>query len=213
MPARAEHAHAERRTKPADILADPARTDDAGGFAVEQQRAIALAAELSRVTIGVRVMKALGEMHDAGECVFGDRQRRADAARRRHHHVASPQVAHAQVAGAGRRLVKPFQFRRALAQVEREGPAAEDDFGLPEQSVAFRAAAVTLRGGRKIAAHAEIRPGLAHLAVIPATRVCQLNRSIDRFNLLRVLRRDALNGENLDLSHHHSVRWHKLLLI
>ena len=54
-----------------------------------------------------------------------------------------------QVAGAGRPLMKPFQPRRPGAQIEREWPAAKDDFGFGEQAVAFLAGARAVAPGAR----------------------------------------------------------------
>ena len=75
MAADAEHAHAERGAEPADIPADAARADHAGGLAVDQQRAVAVAVELARMTVRLSVMKILREMQDPRDRIFGDRQR------------------------------------------------------------------------------------------------------------------------------------------
>ena len=115
--------------------------------------------------------------------------------------MAAPEIAEQQVAGARGALMKPFQSRRPLAQVERKRPAAKDDLGLAEQAIAFLACACAGGARRQIARHGEGRPRLANFAVIPAAGVGQLDHRIDRFNLRAILSADALDGQDVDFLH------------
>ena len=117
-------------------------------FPLQQQRPIGARVKGPGGAIDDRAVQALGEMENAGDRVFGHRQRVAGAARGRHGHVAAPQIAEQQVARPGRALVKPFQPPGAGAQIERERPAPENDLCFGEQPVAFlaRALPVLLRG-------------------------------------------------------------------
>ena len=62
-----------------------------------------------------------------GHGIFRDRQCAAGAARGGYGDIAAPQIAQSQIAGAGGTLMKPFEPRRAGAQIERVWPAAEND--------------------------------------------------------------------------------------
>ena len=137
--------HADRRAEPADIAADAAGADDAGGLAFDQKRPVGAMLEGAGGMIGDGAVEALGEMQNAGERVFRHCQRAADAARGRDDDIAAPQIAAQQVAGAGGTLMKPFEPRRPGAQIEWERPAAEDHFGFGKELVALLAGAGTGR--------------------------------------------------------------------
>src|SRR6266436_152622 len=95
--------------------------------------------EDARVTIHDGVVQGFGEMQNTGHRVFRHRQRIARTSRGRHHYVAAPEIASAQIAGARGTLMKPFQLRCPDAQIERKWPAAKDDFRFGEKTIAFLA--------------------------------------------------------------------------
>jgi len=103
------------------------------------------------VTIDRRAVKAHREVQHAGHSIFGDRQRVRYAARCRHHHVAAPQIAAEQVAGARLALVKPLQPWCPGAHIQREWPASDDHFRFAEETVAFLSAARSGCARRQVA--------------------------------------------------------------
>ena len=197
----ADDPHADSGAEPADIAADAAGADDAGGLAFDQKRPIGTVVEGAGAAIEDGAVEALGEMQNPGQRVFRHRQGAADAARRGHGDIAAPEVAAQQVAGAGRALVKPFEPRRPGTQVERERPAAEDHLGVGEEAVALLAGARADRTRPQIARSGVGRPGLPIFAVEPASGIGQSDRRIDRLDLLPILGAEALNYENVDPSH------------
>ena len=92
---RADDAHAEGGSQPTDLATDPAGADHAHGLAFQQQRSIGAMVELARRAIAGGAIELLGEVQDAGDRVFRHGEDAADAARRRHRHVAAPKVADA----------------------------------------------------------------------------------------------------------------------
>src|SRR5581483_1161038 len=115
--------------------------------------------------------------------------------------MAAPEIAEQQVAGARGALMKPFQSRRPLAQIERKRPAAKDDLGLAEQAIAFLPRACAGRARRQIAHHGDGGPGLANFAVKPASGVGQCDGGIDGLDLRAILSADALDGQDVELLH------------
>src|SRR5262249_29105428 len=96
--------------------------------------------------------------------------------------------------------MKPLQFRRPGAQ-DREWPAAQDDFGFRQKTVALLARSRSGSAWRQVARRCERRPCFANFAVIPASRVGQLDYWINRFNRRSVLGADVLNAEDVDSLH------------
>ena len=135
-----------------------------------QQRPICAVVERARVAIDGGAVEALGEMQNAGHRVFRHRQRIARTSRGRHGHIAAPQIAPEQIAGARRALMKPFELRRPGAQIERKRPAAEDYFRVGKEAIAFLAGSRARGTRRQIARRTEGRPGFAIFAVKPARR-------------------------------------------
>jgi hypothetical protein len=115
---------------PTSVPIPPAPT--AGGLALYKERSIGAMIESAGVAIGRRAVKAHREVQHAGHSIFGDRQRVRYAARCRRHHVAAPQIAAEQVAGARLALVKPLQPRCPGAHIQREWPASDDHFRFAE---------------------------------------------------------------------------------
>src|SRR5713101_4159036 len=101
-------------------------------------------------TIDNGAVQALGEMQNAGDGVFRHGQCAADAARGRDRHSAAPEIAPAQIAGAGGPLMKPFQPWRPGPQIERKWPAAENYLSFGEKSVAFIAGSRARGAGTEI---------------------------------------------------------------
>src|SRR5262249_13561087 len=121
---RADHPHARARAEAADLPADAPRAHHADGFVLEEKRAVRAMVESVTLPIARGVVKAAGEVEDAGQRVLGHRAGVAVAAGGGRDHVAAPQVAAEQVAGPGRQLVEPAQPRRPRAQIQRERKAA-----------------------------------------------------------------------------------------
>src|SRR6516165_12400466 len=93
--------------------------------------------------------------------------------------------------------MKPSEPWRPCAQIERKRPAAEDDFGSGEETVAFLAAP-RAGGARPQVAGGRIgRPGFAIFAIEPAAGLGQSNPLIDGFDLGPIRRTQALNVQDV----------------
>src|SRR5579875_1671408 len=195
-PTGADNAHAEAGAQPSDIPPDAAGADHTATLAVELHRPVAAVVENPGLAVLGDTVEGFGEIKDAG-----DGEGAADAARGGHDDVAAPQIAAAQIAGAGRALMKPPQPRGARPQIERERPAAQDDFGRGQQSVAFFARAATERAGRQIARDGKGWPSLADLAVKPAAGIGEPNRRIARLDARPLGRARALDDKYVDFTH------------
>src|SRR5262249_42783778 len=95
----------------------------------------------------------------------------------------------------------PFELWRADAQIERKGPAAENDVGLGKQMVALLARPLPQGFRREIARDGVGGPGLAILAVEPAARIASGNRRIRRFGPFGVGAAQPLDDEDVDVCH------------
>src|ERR1700730_17708921 len=135
----AHNPHAERGAEPADIAADAAGADDAGGLALDQQRPIGAMIENAFGAVDGGAMQALGKMQNTRHRVFGHGARAPDAARGCHRHIAAPEIAAEQIAGAAGALMEPFKPRRPGPHIERKRPAAENDFRFREQAITILA--------------------------------------------------------------------------
>ena len=91
--------------------------------------------EQARAPIDRGAVQALGKVQNTGQRVFSHRQRIARTSRGCHYHAAAPQIAHEQIAGARRALMKPFQPRCPRAQIERKWPATKDNFSFGEEEI------------------------------------------------------------------------------
>src|SRR5215472_15713082 len=97
--------------------------------------------------------------------------------------------------------MKPLQLRRPGAQVERKRPAAENDLGFSEQTIAFFAAPAAVGAGSQIARGGIGRPRLAVFAVEPAARRGQSDRRINRLDFRPLGGCETLDIEDVDASH------------
>jgi hypothetical protein len=75
----------------------------------------------------------------------------------------------------------------ARAQVKRKRPAAEDDFRIDEEAIAFLAASRACGAWHQVAGRCEGRPRFTNFAVIPASGVSQLDSGINSLNLRSIL--------------------------
>src|SRR5450759_414306 len=159
--------------------------------------------EHARLPIHRGAMKTLRKVQNTGQRVFSHRQVIAQPSRGRHHHAAAPEIAHEQIAGAGRALMKPFQPWCPGAQIERKWPATKDDFSFSEQAIAFLAGPRAGGAWCQVACRGEGRPRFANFPVIPAPGVRQFDRRIDRLNLRSIFGADTLNTQDVDPLHGH----------
>ena len=144
-------------------------------------------------------------MQDAGQRVLGHGQRIARPARGRRQHVAAPQIAQHQVAGAGRPLVKPLELWRTGAQVTRKRPSPANHLRFGEQAVALLAAARTRGARRQVAQRGKGWPGLANFPVVPAASVASGGRPGQRPRVPAFLGTDALeDAQHIDVAHRRS---------
>ena len=196
----ANDPHAEGGAEAADLYADPAGADDAGGLAVQHKRPIHPRTKCARVPINGGTVEALGKVQDTSHRVFRDRLRIGRSARGRYGHVAAPQIAAEQVARTRGALVKPFQAGCAGTQVERERPTAKDDIGIREKAVALLAGSPASGVWCEVSFHGKGGPGFAILAIEPASGIGQLNRRIDGLDLRSVFSAEAHEGKDLNSS-------------
>src|SRR6516165_6729022 len=106
--------------------------------------------------------------------------------------------------------MKPSEPWRPCAQIERKRPAAEDDFGSGEETVAFLAAPRAGGARPQVAGRRIGWPGFAIFAVEPAAGVGQSNPLIDGFDLGPIRHAQALNVQDVDRLHGvlaRAVRW------
>src|SRR2546427_833924 len=96
--------------------------------------------------------------------------------------------------------MKPFQFRRSGAQIDRKWPATQDYFSLGKKPITFLARSRAHGGWRQVARRGKRRPCFANFAVIPASRVSQLDDWINCLNLRSILGADVLNTQDADMT-------------
>src|ERR1700736_1327057 len=197
----ADDAHAECRAEAADIAADAAGADNAGGLTLDQQRAIGAMIEDAFGAVDGGAMQALRKMQNTRHRVLGHGEGAADAARGRDGHVAAPKIAAEQIAGACGALMKPLQARRPGPQIERKRPAAENDFRLREQAITIRAGSRSGGSGCQITRRSIGGPGFAIFPVEPASGVGQSNRPIDSLDLGGIGGGESVDIQDLDFLH------------
>jgi hypothetical protein len=208
----ANDPHAEGGAEAADLYADPAGADDAGGLAVQHKRPIHPRTKCARVPIDGGTVEALGKVQDTSHRVFRDRQRIGRSARGRYGHVAAPQIAAEQVARTRGALVKPFQAGCAGTQVERERPAAEDDVSVGEKAIALLTGSLADGARCEVSFDGEGGPGFAILAIEPASGIGQLDRRIDGLDLRSVFGAEAHEGEDVKVWHRALPGWSRAKL-
>ena len=97
--------------------------------------------------------------------------------------------------------MEPFQPRRPGPQIERKGPAAENDFRFREQAITILAGSRSSGAARQIARGSIGGPGFAIFAVEPAPGVGQSNCRIDGLDLGAIGGAETLDIQDLDFSH------------
>ena len=182
-PPRADDPHAERRAEPADLAPDAARPDHADRLAGELDGRVVRRPEPPLGALGLRDVKPLREVQDAGDRVLRDRQVVGAAARRGDHHAGIPEVAPPQVRRSRRALVHPLELRRPRPDVEREGEADDDDLRLREERVPRLPSPAAARTRAEVALRREGRPRLPDLPVEPPRRHGEGGRRIDGADL------------------------------
>src|SRR5262245_36224052 len=75
--------------------------------------------------------------------------------------------------------MEPAQARGSAPQIEREGPAPEDDLRVPQQVITLGACARRARPIAKVTAHGPCRPGVANLDIEPAPGVDDMHPGVD----------------------------------
>src|ERR1700730_2701115 len=198
---RADDPHAECRAKAADIAADAAGADNAGGLALDQKWPVGAMIEGAFGAVDGGAMQALRKMKSTRHRVLGHGEGAAEAARGRHRHVAAPKIAAQQIAGACGALMKPLQARRPRAQIERKRPAAENDFRLREQAITIRAGSRSGGSGCQITRRSIGGPGFPVIPVEPASGFGQSNRRIDSLDLGAIGGVETLDIQDLDFLH------------
>src|SRR6516162_6696056 len=131
-------------------------------------------------------VQAFGEIQNAGDRIFRHRQRATDAARGRHRHIAAPEIAAEQIAGACRTLMKPFQPRRPRTQVERKWPAPKDDLCFGEETIAFLAGSRPSGVWPQVARRGESGPSFPVFAVEPTSGINQPDGWIEALDLVAI---------------------------
>src|SRR5262245_31096089 len=143
-------------------------------------------------------------MQDTGQRILGHGQRITRPTRGCRQYVAAPQIAQHQVAGAGGPLVEPLELWRTRAQVARKRPATQNYLRFGKEAVALLAAAPTRGARRQVARRSKGRPSLANFPIVPAAGVGQANGRIDGLNLPTFLGADALDAQDVDVTHRRS---------
>src|SRR5262245_33484188 len=113
VPARADHAHTRCRTKVCCLLANASCADNAGRLVPDYYGIVSPVIETVAPLIPKAQVKATSEMKKACQHILGQGSPIREPARGRHDNVGAPKIGVQKIARASRKLMDPFQPRRA----------------------------------------------------------------------------------------------------
>ena len=112
-PARADHTHAGRGAEVCHLLADAAGADNTYGLIPNYYGMVSLVIESAALFFCVAQVKPASEVEKARQHILGHGTPIGQPARGGHQNIRAPKIGIEKIAGAGGKLVHPFQAGRA----------------------------------------------------------------------------------------------------